>query len=74
MGNKTAKYFGMEKAPYTQEYSAERIIALVSTEYDSRYLHIMVTPSNAVYQIDNATRETTSGKFLNAITGAEVPW
>ncbi|KAI1141964.1 NAD(P)-binding protein [Hypoxylon sp. FL0543] len=52
MGNKTAKYLGLEKAPYTKEYSAERIISL----------------------IDSADRENTSGKFLNAIDGKEIPW
>ncbi|RYP28564.1 hypothetical protein DL767_007170 [Monosporascus sp. MG133] len=29
MGNRTAKYLGMEKAPYTKEYSAERVISLL---------------------------------------------
>ncbi|KAI0383945.1 NAD(P)-binding protein [Hypomontagnella monticulosa] len=52
MGNKTAKYLGIEKAPYTKEYSAERIINL----------------------IDNASRESTSGKFLDAIRDKEIPW
>ncbi|KAI1815478.1 NAD(P)-binding protein [Poronia punctata] len=52
MGNKTAAYLGLDKAPHTQEYSAERIITL----------------------IDNATRETTSGKFLDAISGKQLPW
>lgn len=52
MGNKTAKYLGLEKAPYTKEYSAEKIIEL----------------------IDNSSREKTSGKFLNAIDGLELPW
>ncbi|KAI1410340.1 NAD(P)-binding protein [Hypoxylon sp. FL1857] len=29
MGNRTAKFLGLEKAPYTKEYSAERIIGLI---------------------------------------------
>jgi len=52
MGNKTAKFLGLEKAPYTQEHSAEQIINL----------------------INKASRESTSGKFIDAIKGEEVPW
>ncbi|GAP86888.1 putative short-chain dehydrogenase reductase SDR [Rosellinia necatrix] len=52
MGNNTAKYLGLERAPYTKEFSAEKIIGL----------------------INDSTREKTSGKFINAIDGAELPW
>ncbi|TVY25353.1 Norsolorinic acid ketoreductase [Lachnellula hyalina] len=52
MGNKTAKFLGLEKAPYTQEYCAEHIINL----------------------IEKASLESTSGKFIDAIKGEEVPW
>ncbi|CAJ2512215.1 Uu.00g052300.m01.CDS01 [Anthostomella pinea] len=52
MGNGTARYLGMEKAPYTKEFCAEKMIAI----------------------IDNASRQTTSGKFINAINGKELPW
>ncbi|KAI2610271.1 uncharacterized protein GGS25DRAFT_488215 [Hypoxylon fragiforme] len=31
MGNNTAKYLGLEKAPITKEHSSEKIISLVST-------------------------------------------
>ncbi|RYP10072.1 hypothetical protein DL765_008226 [Monosporascus sp. GIB2] len=34
MGNRTARYLGMERAPYTKEYSAERVISLYS-DWDS---------------------------------------
>lgn len=36
MGNATAKFLGLESAPYTQEYSAERIINLVSIHANLR--------------------------------------
>ncbi|KAI1506669.1 NAD(P)-binding protein [Biscogniauxia marginata] len=52
MGNKTAEYMGLERAPWTAEQSAEKIIRL----------------------IDEAGRETHSGKFMDAITGKEFPW
>ncbi|TVY86317.1 Norsolorinic acid ketoreductase [Lachnellula willkommii] len=52
MGNKTAKFLGLEKAPYTQEYCAEHMINL----------------------IEKASRESTSGKFIDVIKGEEVPW
>ncbi|KUJ17522.1 NAD(P)-binding protein [Mollisia scopiformis] len=52
MGNETVKFLGLEKAPYTQEYSAEQIMKL----------------------IEKASRESTSGKFVDAIKGEEVPW
>ncbi|KAH9886772.1 NAD(P)-binding protein [Xylariomycetidae sp. FL2044] len=52
MGNKTVKDLGLEKANWTAEESADKVIAL----------------------IDQATRETHSGKFLDAITGRELSW
>ncbi|KAI1383483.1 NAD(P)-binding protein [Hypoxylon trugodes] len=52
MGHKTANYLGLEKAPHTKEYSAEKIISI----------------------IDRANREDTSGRFLGAIDGNEIPW
>ncbi|KAK1462389.1 aflatoxin biosynthesis ketoreductase nor-1 [Colletotrichum cuscutae] len=30
--------------------------------------------SKTIDLIDNATRESTSGKFINVITGQEIPW
>ncbi|KAJ8108847.1 hypothetical protein ONZ43_g6302 [Nemania bipapillata] len=52
MGNRALKHLGLEKATYTKEYSAEKIIGI----------------------IDNSSREETSGKFLNASDGRELPW
>ncbi|KAF3057054.1 Norsolorinic acid ketoreductase [Daldinia childiae] len=52
MGKGTAEYLGLERAPYTKKYSAERIISL----------------------IDDASRENSSGKFLNVIDNKEIPW
>ncbi|KAF7538958.1 hypothetical protein G7054_g2540 [Neopestalotiopsis clavispora] len=52
MGSKTAKFLGLERAPWTPEQSAEKIMAI----------------------IDQASREKYSGKFINAITGDELPW
>lgn len=40
MGNRTAKMMGLEKAPYTQEFSAGLIVKLVSV---SSLLSIMTT-------------------------------
>ncbi|ETS73366.1 hypothetical protein PFICI_14971 [Pestalotiopsis fici W106-1] len=52
MGSKTAKFLGLERAPWTPEQSAEKIMGI----------------------IDQASREKYSGKFINAITGDELPW
>ncbi|EPE35690.1 NAD(P)-binding Rossmann-fold containing protein [Glarea lozoyensis ATCC 20868] len=52
MGNKTAQYLGLERAPWTAEESAEKIMGL----------------------IEKATRDTYSGKFMDAIKGTEKPW
>ncbi|KAI1380463.1 NAD(P)-binding protein [Hypoxylon crocopeplum] len=52
MGNKTAQYLGLEKAPWTPEQSAEKVMKLV----------------------DEANREKYSGKFMDAISGSELPW
>jgi hypothetical protein len=35
MGNETVKYLGLEKAPWTSEQSAENIINLVSSCFES---------------------------------------
>ncbi|CAG8961346.1 hypothetical protein HYFRA_00013807 [Hymenoscyphus fraxineus] len=52
MGNETAKYLGLEKAPWTAEQSAEKIMSL----------------------IEKSSRESNSGKFIDAISGTEFPW
>ncbi|KAK8108111.1 uncharacterized protein PG998_010124 [Apiospora kogelbergensis] len=69
MGNKAAQMMGMEKAPDTKEKSAESIIGMVST------FSIMLACEDAHKQkVENATKESTSGKMFNAIDGAVIPW
>lgn len=63
----------MEKAPTTIEESASNIAKTVRIALILKfiiYLLIYIYPS----QIDEATRETTSGKFINAMESVEISW
>jgi hypothetical protein len=83
MGNKGAQIMGLKEAPNTVEEAVTKTMAAVSVGayliyhkllllkgVKSRELRLM----RGRRQIDSATREDTSGKFLNVIDGAEVPW
>ncbi|KAI3332347.1 hypothetical protein HD806DRAFT_480243 [Xylariaceae sp. AK1471] len=69
MDNRTAKYLGLEKALYIKEYSAEKIINLVSTYFVDIYNRL---PSDLA-RLTMASRENASRKFLDPINGAELP-
>ncbi|CBF73993.1 hypothetical protein AN8155.2 [Aspergillus nidulans FGSC A4] len=66
MGNKGAQKMGLKEAPNTVEEAITKTLAAKL----NRDLRLM----RGRRQIDSATREDTSGKFLNIIDGAEVPW
>lgn len=62
---------GLEKAPVTVEDCCNKIVPLVRfTCFFGGHLVAMLTIS----QIDSATREKTSGKFINVLDGEELPW
>jgi hypothetical protein len=73
MGNKTAEYLGLEKAPWTARESAEKIIGLVSF---SNFMGDLQGTLDVltIKQIEKATRENYSGKFMDAIKSTEFPW
>lgn len=70
MGNTTARYLGLEKAPWTANQSAEKIMILVGRCYHLQLQQVF----SDLLQINQASRETHSGKFVDAITGKEYPW
>lgn len=70
MGNMGAQMMGMELAPNTLEESTSKTMAIVRGLCVWRYLSNWLIPS----QLDSATRENTSGKFINVVDGTEIPW
>lgn len=73
MGNRAAVGFGLDKAETTVEDSVAGIVNIVGSLLQS--LNPCSTPSDSVLppQVENATREKTSGKFA-LFSGGEWPW
>jgi hypothetical protein len=69
-GNWLARKFGMERAPYTIEYSVKQMMKIVSTRWsvEARCCALIQ------FKIDEATKEETSGKFMRAVGGGEMKW
>ncbi len=71
MGNAGAKAFGMKEAPVTLKDSVQGIVdkvRIVRPMPTILYANVI-----AQLQIDGASRENTSGKFL-AFDGGEIAW
>ncbi|KAI9147246.1 Short-chain dehydrogenase RED3 [Paramyrothecium foliicola] len=68
-GNAAAKKFGLEKAPETLELGADRIAKTVRGFCVVEYGY-----ADLFLKLDNATRDGTSGKFLNLRQGTEMPF
>lgn len=70
MGNAGARMMGMEKAPTTVDESSTKTISYVSLLRELSNLALKLNVS----QVDNATRESTSGKFFSIVEGVQLPW